>query len=118
METMSIFERILAGEIPCSKVYEDDVCLAFHDIAPLAKIHVLVIPKKKAASLVDIETWDLKFSGAYFQAISKVATKVGLNEDGYRVVFNCGEHGGQTVPYLHAHILGGEKLPGWDLKTN
>jgi len=114
METLSIFERILVGEIPCNKVYEDNVCLAFHDIAPLAKVHILVIPKQKATGMVDIGNWDPTFAGAYFQSIAKVAHDAGLNKDGYRVVFNCGDHGGQTVPYLHAHIIGGEKLPAWD----
>jgi histidine triad (HIT) family protein len=109
---------MLNGEISCEKIFEDEACIAIHDIAPLAKVHILVIPKKKAASLVDIGKWDTKFAGAYFQSISKVAAKLGLNENGYRVVFNSGDHGGQTVPYLHAHIIGGEKLPTWDGKKD
>jgi histidine triad (HIT) family protein len=114
VESISIFERILAGELPCDKVFENEVCLAFNDINPLAKVHILVIPKQKAISMVDIRQWEPKFAGAYFQSISTIANESGLEAGGYRVVFNCGEHGGQTVPYLHAHILGGEQLPMWD----
>lgn len=105
-----IFDKILAKEIPANVVYEDEHVLAFHDINPQAPIHVLVIPKKKIVSFVDVAGQDAHTMGHYFQAISKTASKLGLDEDGYRVCFNTGSHGQQTVPYIHAHILGGRQM--------
>ena len=109
MET-TIFDRILANEIPANIVYEDDIVLAFRDINPKAPIHVLVIPKRKIARFADLQTEDANFVGQYIHRISKVATALGLDQPGYRIVFNNGAHGGQEVEYIHAHILGGRQL--------
>lgn len=107
-----IFCKILAGEIPCNKVYEDENVLAFHDINPAADVHVLVIPKKHIANLNEITTKDEKLMGTFMLSIPKVAKKMGLK--GYKTVFNTGKEGGQIVFHIHAHILGGQiklKLP-------
>lgn len=106
----TIFDKILAREIPAAIVYEDDHVLAFKDINPQAKVHVLVIPKRRAASLHDMAAMPPAHIGEFVTAISKVATHLGLATDGYRVVFNTGRDAGQTVFYVHAHILGGEPL--------
>lgn len=105
---MTLFERILNNELPVSVVYEDDHALAFNDINPQAPVHVLVIPKQKAVALHDFTT-DSTAAGLYMQSVAKVVTHLNLDK-GYRVVFNSGEDGGQTVAYLHAHILGGRQL--------
>lgn len=110
MSDITIFDKILAGEIPAKKVYEDDHVLAFEDISAQAPVHVLVIPKQKMVSFADVKANDPAVMGAYMVAISKVADSLGLEEGGYRVVFNHGENGGQTVSYIHAHILGGRSL--------
>jgi len=107
---VTIFDRILSGEIPAAVVYEDDAVLAFKDIAPQASVHILVIPRKKARDLSEASRWDPAVLGAFFASIPKVAGKVGLAESGFRVVLNNGRDAGQTVSYLHAHILGGECL--------
>lgn len=106
----SLFDRILAGEIPCSKVYEDDDVLAFNDIAPQAPVHVLVIPKRKLRSFADFQKADSEMLAGYMKKVAKVANELGLDQDGYRVVFNHGKNGQQTVDYIHAHILGGRQL--------
>ena len=107
----NIFARILRGELPCKKVYEDDDVLAFHDIHPLAPVHILVIPKGAYAD-TDSFTHDASLAeqGALLRAIGVIARQQGLDKDGYRVIINQGSHGGQEVPHLHAHILGGHKL--------
>lgn len=107
----NIFAKILRGEIPCNKVYEDDCALAFHDIAPQAPVHVLVIPK---GAYVDVKDFaenasDAEISGLT-KAITKVADQLGLTEKGYRVMANKGGHGGQEVFHLHYHILGGKPI--------
>ncbi len=107
----NVFARILRGEIPCKKLYEDDHVLAFHDIQPQAPVHVLVIPKAA------YESWD-DFHGkasdaeqaALSRAVGKVARMTGVGETGYRVISNCGKHGHQDVPHLHIHVLGGRPL--------
>lgn len=108
----TIFDKILRREIPASIVYEDDDILAFHDISPQAKQHILVIPKKKARNLAELRQWDSKDVGVFFQKVALVAEKAGLNQSGYRTVLNTGRDGGQSVDYIHAHILGGEQLSG------
>ena len=105
-----IFCKIVRGEIPSNKVYEDDEILAFKDINPLAPIHILVIPKKHITSTNDIQPEDEKMIGKIFLTIKEIAKKEGFAEEGYRVVNNCGENGGQEVKHLHFHILGGKKL--------
>ena len=107
---MTIFERILKKEIPAKVAYEDDTVLAFHDIAPQAPIHVLVIPKQKWVRFSDFAIADPKQIGEYMSAVARVAKHLGLDENGYRVVFNNGRDGQQTVDYIHAHILGGRRL--------
>ncbi|KEI35306.1 HIT family hydrolase [Francisella sp. W12-1067] len=107
-----IFCKIITGEIPCNKVYEDDSFLAFHDINPAADIHVLVIPKKHIASLNELSTQDQKLMGEFMLIIPKIAKHLGLK--GFKTVINTGKEGGQMVFHFHAHILGGKirmKLP-------
>lgn len=107
----NIFAKILRGEIPCDKVYEDDHVLAFRDIAPQASIHVLVIPK---AAYVDIADFGARGSTEeithFYAAISKIVSEQGLSEQGFRCIANTGLHGGQEVPHFHMHILGGEVI--------
>jgi histidine triad (HIT) family protein len=106
----SIFDRILEGEIPCKKVYEDEFVLAFQDIQPQAPIHVLVIPKKKAFWFSAMVEWSDVEVGQYFRSAAKVVKQLGLDEDGYRLVINEGRFGKQTVPYIHIHLVGGREL--------
>ena len=104
-----LFCRIVAGEIPSTKVYEDETVLAFRDIAPQAPTHILVIPKAHIASVAEINADNSGVVSHIFEVIAKVAEAEGL-ADGYRVVSNCGDHAGQTVHHLHFHILGGRQL--------
>lgn len=106
---MTIFAKIIAREIPADIVFEDDVCLAFRDIAPRAPTHILVIPKKDIATLADLTDEDQSIMGRCVVVASMVAKQEGLS-DGYRLVVNCGSDGGQEVPHLHFHLLGGRKL--------
>lgn len=105
-----IFCKIIAGEIPSTKVYEDDVCLAFRDIAPQAPTHILVIPKQHIASVAEITGENSGVVAHIFEKIAQIAKTEGLEADGYRVVSNCGDAAGQTVHHLHFHILGGKQL--------
>ncbi len=106
-----IFCKIVKGEIPSKKVYEDDEVSAFHDIDPIAKIHILVIPKKHISSLLELKNEDKELLSHIFEKINEVAKIVGIDKSGFRVISNVGEDGGQSVKHLHFHILGGEKLP-------
>ena len=106
-----LFCKIVAGEIPSKKVYEDENVYAFHDINPNAPVHVLVIPKTHIASVQEVGEENLSAVAAVLKAIPMIAEQLGLAENGYRVITNCGEDGGQTVKHLHFHILGGKKLP-------
>lgn len=108
---MTVFAKIIDREIPADIVYEDDLCLAFRDIAPKAPTHVLVIPKKPIASLIDLTDEDEAIVGRCVLVASRVAAELGL-DSGYRLVVNCGPDGGQEVPHLHFHLLGGRSL-GW-----
>ena len=105
----TIFDKIINKQLPADIVYEDDVVLAFKDIAPQAPIHVLVIPKQKCQSFADLENMNSGAVGQYMQAIAKIAKQL-TGDAGYRVVFNIGKDGQQTVDYLHAHILGGKQM--------
>ena len=107
----NVFARILRGELPASKAYEDEHVLAFHDIRPLAPTHVLVIPKGAYVGLPDFAAAasDAEIAG-FVRAVGKVAEALGLPAQGYRVIVNVGGHGGQEVAHLHAHILGGRAL--------
>lgn len=104
------FCKIVKGEIPSNKVYEDDEILAFNDINPAAPIHILVIPKKHIRSLVNLEKEDEIFIGKIYSVINKIAKENGFNEDGFRVIVNCGKNGGQEVMHLHFHVLAGKEL--------
>ena len=110
MAEKTIFDKILAGEAPADIVYDDEHVLAFRDINPQAPVHIVVIPRRKVGSFAELAALDAADVGAFMQGVSRVASKVGLDGPGYRVVFNCGRHGQQTVGYLHAHILGGRQL--------
>jgi len=105
----TIFSRIIRREIPARIEHEDDLCLAFHDVAPQAPVHLLVIPKRAIPSLAEATAADTPLLGHLVAVASSCAQKLGL-EDGYRLVVNCGSDGGQTVPHLHIHLLGGRPL--------
>ncbi len=107
--TDTIFSKIIRREIPANIVYEDDLCLAFTDINPQAPTHILVIPKQPIPKLEDATEEDQTLLGHLLMTVKKVAQQAGLT-DGYRVVINNGEDGGQTVYHLHLHILGGRSL--------
>ena len=105
-----IFCRIIAGDIPSAKVYEDERCYAFRDINPQAPVHVLVVPKEHIASTDGITEKNSAYVAAIFEAIPKIAAAEGLT-NGYRVITNCGDDACQTVKHLHFHVMGGKKLP-------
>lgn len=102
----NVFLKIINREIPAKIVHEDDKCLAFHDIGPKAPVHVLVIPKTVIRTAVDIAPEHAELVGHLFVVAAKIAQQLGL-ADGYRLVINCGDRGGQTVPHLHLHLMGG-----------
>ena len=104
-----LFCKIIAGEIPSTKVYEDDAVYAFRDIAPQAPTHILVIPKAHIASVGELNEENAQVVAKIFAVIPQIARAEGL-ENGYRVVSNCGSDAGQTVQHLHFHILGGKQL--------
>ena len=104
-----LFCKIIKGEIPSNKVYEDNEILAFKDINPIAPVHILVIPKKHIACAKDIKIEDEALIGRMFTVINKIADELKL-ENGYRIINNCGTDGGQEVMHLHLHLLGGKKL--------
>ena len=104
-----IFCKIIAGEIPSKKLYEDELCLAFYDIQPLAPQHFLVIPKEHLTGANEINSDNAAFVGHIFAVIAKLTAQLNFS-DGYRVVTNCGEDAGQTVKHLHFHVLGGKQL--------
>lgn len=107
----NIFARIIRGEIPCDKVYEDDVVLAFRDIAPKAPVHILVIPKGAYLDIVDFST---RASAAeiegFFRAVAQISAEQNLTDHGFRSIANTGVHGGQEVPHFHLHLLGGKSI--------
>jgi len=107
----NVFAKILRGEIPCNKVYEDEWALAFHDIAPQAPVHVLVVPKGPWVSWDDFSAEaPAEDIAGFVRAVGKVAREHGLVEPGYRLLANVGAHGGQEVPHLHVHLFGGAPL--------
>jgi histidine triad (HIT) family protein len=109
MTAKTIFKRIIDKEIPSKIAYEDDLCLAFHDVNPQAPTHVLVIPKKEIPSLAQLSAEDQTLLGHLMLVVQKLAGDLGLT-GGYRVVVNCGPDGGQSVDHLHLHLLGGRQL--------
>ena len=110
-DDQNVFARILRGEIPCRKVFEDAYALAFHDIAPQAPVHVLVIPKGSYVSVADFgATATAEEITGFWRAVAKVAAELGLEQPGYRVLMNMGADGGQEVPHYHVHLFGGRWL--------
>ena len=106
-----IFCKIASGEIPSSKVYEDDDVLAFKDIAPMAPVHVVIIPKKHiASSALDVNAENSRIIAKIFEAVPVIAKKCGVAEDGFRIVNNCGTNACQSVKHIHFHLLGGVKM--------
>ena len=105
----TVFAKIVAGTIPARIVHEDDRCMAFHDVNPQAPVHVLVIPKKPVVNVAALEAVDESLAGHLVLTAAEVARKLGIT-DGYRLVFNCGRDGGQSVDHLHLHLLAGRPL--------
>lgn len=105
-----IFCKIVRGEIPSTVVYENDDVLAFEDINPMAPVHVVVIPKKHIATLMDVKGDEMDTMGSIISAVQEVAKIKGIDEKGFRMVVNCNEEGGQLVFHLHIHVLGGKRL--------
>ena len=105
-----IFCKIINGEIPSEKVYEDDEVLAFKDINPAAPIHILVVPKKHIESLLKLEDADYELVGKIQKVINKLAKDLNIEQEGFRVIVNCGKDAGQEVMHLHYHLLAGRKL--------
>jgi len=110
--TDCIFCKIIAGEIPSAKVYEDEFVFAFNDISPQAPVHILVVPKEHIVSADDITVDNSHYVAKCFEAIAKIAKEKKL-ENGYRIINSCGHDGGQTVFHLHFHILGGKVFSGF-----
>jgi|TARA_R110001599_G_scaffold80612_1_gene217692 histidine triad (HIT) family protein len=108
----TIFTKIINREIPADIIYEDELCLAFNDIQPQAPVHFLIIPKKPIATINDMAEEDKPLLGHLFWTAKKLAAEQGFAEDGYRVVMNCNEYGGQSVYHIHLHLLAGKRL-GW-----
>ena len=106
----TIFDKIINKEIPAEIVYETDNILAFKDINPVAPIHVLIIPKYNIPTVNDVENDDSKVISELFLSAKNIAKELGIAKDGYRLIINCNEHGGQTVYHLHLHLIGGRKL--------
>ncbi|WP_438864123.1 histidine triad nucleotide-binding protein [Neptunicella sp.] len=112
MTQETIFSKIINREIPADIQYEDELALAFTDVNPQAPVHLLIIPKKPIATINDIDEADRELVGHLFVVAAKIAAQKGFAADGYRVVMNCNDDGGQTVYHLHLHLLAGKPL-GW-----
>ena len=106
----TLFERIIAREIPAEIVYEDDLCLCFHDIAPQAPVHLLLIPKKPLPRIALAESIDQSLLGHLMLKVGEIARQQGYAKDGFRVIVNNGKNGGEAVPPLHLHLLAGRPL--------
>jgi len=109
---MTLFEKIIARQIPAKIAYEDDLVLAFHDINPQAPTHVLIVPKKAIQRMALAEAPDQALLGHLLLKAAEIAATLGLKDTGYRLVINNGRDGGESVPHLHCHILGGRPM-GW-----
>lgn len=105
-----LFCKIVKGEIPCSKVYENDRVLAFNDIHPMAPVHVVIIPKNHISTLMDINSQNITIAGDLISAAQEVVRIKGIAESGFRIAINCNADGGQIIFHLHMHVLGGRKL--------
>ncbi len=112
-----LFCKIIRGELPSAKVFESDRVLAFRDIQPAAKEHILFIPKKHLATMNDVQGEDWTYISEILQAAVQVAGELGIAEDGYRLVNNCNKQGGQVVYHIHYHLLGGEQLGSVNAKS-
>ena len=110
MAEETIFSKIIKHEIPSEIVYQDDEVTAFKDISPKAKVHILIVPNKVIPTVNEIEDEDAALIGKMVLTAKKLAKDLGFAENGYRLVINCGEDGGQEVPHLHLHLFGGQKL--------
>ncbi len=106
----TIFSKIIKGEIPCDRVYEDSEILAFRDIKPQAPTHILIIPKEEIPTIDDLSEDHATLVGKLILTAKQIARDEGLAEDGYRLVFNCKDHGGQEVHHIHLHLLGGRQM--------
>jgi len=109
MPDRTIFQRIIDREIPSTSAYEDELCYAFHDISPQAPVHILVVPKKPIPRLADATGAEQSLLGHLLLVAARIARDLNLAQ-GYRLVINNGPHGGETVPHLHVHLLGGRQL--------
>lgn len=105
-----LFCKIMNGEIPSKKVYEDESVYAFYDIAPMAPVHVLIIPKRHLSSVNEVTSENSAVISHIYEVAAQLAKELGISESGYRIVSNCGADAGQTVFHLHFHLLGGKKL--------
>ena len=112
MANETLFTKIINKEIPASIVYEDDTVTAFKDISPKAAHHILIVPHKPIPSIAQVETEDEQVLGHMLTVARRIATDLGVNDSGYRLIINVGEDGGQEVPHLHLHLLAGGKLGG------
>ncbi len=107
---MTIFKKIIDGEVPADIVYQDELCVAFRDIDPQAPTHILVVPRKEIPSLAEADPDDHRLLGHLLMKAAEVARSEGLDDNGYRVVVNVGRDGGQAVDHLHLHVLGGRRM--------
>ncbi len=110
MSSKSVFELILSGEIESEIIYEDDDIFAINDINPVARVHILVIPKKKIATINDLNDTDVNLAGKMIMVAKKLAYETGIDVTGYRLLFNTNDDAMQTVFHIHLHLIGGEKL--------
>jgi len=106
----TVFSKIIAREIPARIAYEDDLCLAFHDVHPQAPVHILIIPKQEIPRVAATSAADEPLLGHLIRVAQSVAKEEGLHDSGFRLVINNGRDGGETVPHLHVHLLGGRAL--------
>ena len=104
------FCKIIVGKLPCKQIYEDDLAIAISDINPVAKVHVLIIPKLHITSLCSLTAWDEKMLGHLIRVAANVSKTLGVKESGYRVLVNQGQDAGQLVEHLHFHVIGGQPL--------
>lgn len=105
-----IFCKIINKEIPSKIVFENEMVIAFEDLAPVAPIHILIVPKKHIASAIDLNEEDFEYVKEVYKAAQIIAKEKKISESGFRIVNNCGEDGGQTVKHIHFHLIGGQKL--------